>query len=112
MLIDTRTDESMISSLAIYLNITEYELFQYIDSATNKARIDNLQIDYEIFEEEVISIISDLQPKEQIDEMYVYHLTRRLNDFIVDKSSDNLKSLLLNDSSISRFLRQYNIVFV
>ena len=112
MLIDTRTDESMISSLAIYLNITEDELFQYIDSATNKARIDNLQIDYEIFEEEVISIISDLQPKEQIDEMYVYHLTRRLNDFIVDKSSDNLKSLLLNDSSISRFLRQYNIVFV
>lgn len=102
----------MISSLAIYLNITEDELFQYIDSATNKARIDNLQIDYEIFEEEVISIISDLQPKEQIDEMYVYHLTRRLNDFIVDKSSDNLKSLLLNDSSISRFLRQYNIVFV
>lgn len=104
MLIDTRTDESMIFSLATYLNITEEELFQYIDSAANKARIDNLFIDHEIFDDEVISLISDLQPKEQIDEIYVYHLTRRLNDSIVDKSSDNLKSLLLKESPLSKFL--------
>lgn len=112
MLIDTRTDESMISSLATYLNITEDELFHHIDSAANKARIDNLFIDHEIFDDEVISLISDLQPKEQIDEIYVYHLTRRLNDSIVDKSSDNLKSLLLKESPLSKFLGQYNIFFV
>lgn len=112
MLIDTRTDESMISSLATYLNITEDELFQYIDSAANKARIDNLFIDHEIFDDEVISLISDLQPKEQIDEIYVYHLTRRLNDSIVDKSSDNLKSLLLKESPLSKFLGQYNMFLV
>ncbi len=112
MLIDTRTTESMIASLTTYLNITEDELFQYIDNAASKARIDSKILDLGIFEDEIIPIISALQPKDQIDEIYVYHLTRRLNDSIGDKSTDNLKSLLLKDSPISKFLRQYNIYFV
>lgn len=53
-----------------------------------------------------------MQPEEQIDEIYVYHLTRRLNGSIEDKSSDNLKSLLLKESPISTFLRQYGITFI
>jgi len=39
-------------------------------------------------------------------------LSRRLNGSIEDKSSDNLKSLLLKESPISSFLRQYGISFV
>ena len=41
MLIDTRTKESIIASLASYLDITEDELFQYIDYAANKAQPDS-----------------------------------------------------------------------
>lgn len=112
MLIDTRTKESMIASLAAYLDITEDELFQYIEYAANKAQPDSWAFNTDIFEEELLSIFSDLQPEEQIDEIYVYHLTRRLNGSIEDKSSDNLKSLLLKESPISTFLRQYGIVFI
>lgn len=112
MLIDTRTKESMIASLASYLDITEDELFQYIDYAANKAQPDSWAFNTDIFEEELLSIFSDLQPEKQIDEIYVYHLTRRLNGSIEDKSSDNLKSLLLKESPISLFLRQYGITFI
>lgn len=112
MLIDTRTKESMIASLASYLDIAEGELFQYIDYAANKAQQDGWAFNTDIFEEELLSIFSDLQPEEQIDEIYVYHLTRRLNGSIEDKSSDNLKSLLLKESPISTFLRQYGIAFI
>lgn len=112
MLIDTRTKESMIASLASYLDITEDELFQYIDYAANKAQLDSWTFNTDIFEEELLSIFSDLQPEKQIDEIYVYHLTRRLNGSIEDKSSDNLKSLLLKESPISSFLRRYGITFI
>ena len=112
MLIDTRTKESMIASLASYLDITEDELFQYIDYAANKAQPDSWAFNNDIFEEELLSFFSNLQPEKQIDEIYVYHLTRRLNDSIEDKSSDNLKSLLLKESPISSFLRQYGITFI
>ena len=37
MLVDTRTKESMVVSLASYLDIKEDELFQCIDYAANKA---------------------------------------------------------------------------
>lgn len=112
MLIDTRTKESMIASLASYLDITEDELFQYIVYAANKAQPDRGEFNTDIFEEELLLIFSDLQPEERIDEIYVYHLTRRLNDSIEDKSSDNLKTLLLKESVISIFLRQYGIAFI
>lgn len=112
MLIDTRAKESMIASLASYLDITEDELFRYIDYAANKAQSDRWAFNTDIFEEELLSLFSDLQPEEQIDEIYVYHLTRRLNTSIEDKSSDNLKALLLKESVISTFLRQYGIAFI
>ena len=112
MLIDTRTKDSMIASLAAYLDVTEDKLFQYIEYAADKAQQDSWAFNTDIFEEELLSIFSDLQPEEQIDEVYVYHLTRRLNGSIEDKSSDNLKSLLLKESPISIFLRQYGISFI
>ncbi len=112
MLIDTRTKESMIASFATYLDVTEDELFQYIEYAADKAQQDSWAFNTDIFEGELLSIFSDLQPEEQIDEIYVYHLTRRLNGSIEDKSSDNLKSLLLKESPISSFLRQYGISFI
>lgn len=102
----------MIASLALYLDITEDELCQYIDYAANKAQTDRWAFNSDIFKEELLTIFSDLQPEEQIDEIYVYHLTRRLNGSIEDKSSDNLKSLLLKESAISIFLRQYGIAFI
>ncbi len=101
MLIGTRTKESMIASFAAYLDITKDELFQYIEHATNKAQLDDRGFDPDIFEEELLSFFSVIHPVEHIDEIYVYHLTRRLNDSIEDKSSDNLKSLLLKESPIS-----------
>lgn len=111
MIIDTRTKDRMIASLASYLDITKDELFQYIDYAANKAKPDKWGFNTDIFEEELLTIFSDLQPEEVIDEVYVYHLTRRLNASIEDKSSDNLKSLLLKESPISTFLMQYKISF-
>lgn len=102
----------MIASLASYLDITEDELFQYIDYAANKAQQDIWAFNTDVFEEELLSIFSDLQLEEKIDEIYVYHLTRRLNSSIEDKSSDNLKLLLLKKSPISRFLIQYRISFI
>lgn len=111
MLIDTRTDESMISSFAAYLNISEDDFFQYINNPAIKDRIDYLLSNFDVLKDEIQSFFSDFHPKEQIDEIYVYHLTRRLNDFIEDKSCDNLKSLLLQESPLSKFLRQYNIDF-
>lgn len=50
MLIDTRTKESMIASLASYLDITEDELFQYIDYAANKAQPDSWTFNTDMLE--------------------------------------------------------------
>lgn len=102
----------MIASFAAYLDIAKDELFQYIEHATNKAQLDARGFNPDVFKEELLSFFSIIHPVEHIDEIYVYHLTRRLNDSIEDKSSDNLKSLLLKESPISTFLRQYGIAFI
>lgn len=112
MLIDTRTIDSMIASLASYLDVSEDELFRHIDYAKDKAQSDSGSFIVDVFGKELLSNFPDLQSKEKIDEIYVYHLTRRLNDSFEDKSSDNLKSLLLKKSPISLFLSQYKIGFI
>ena len=111
MIIDTRTKENMESSLSAYLGIKVDDLYQYVNDATNKSRINNICFNMDIFEEEMAKVYSDLEPTGNIDEIYVYHLTRRLNSSIEDLSSDNLKSLLLSDSAISAFLKEHEVSF-
>lgn len=112
MIIDTRTIEGIISSLTHYLDITADELFDYIDYAAAKAQEKSLMFDSRIFQRELLSIFSDLQPEESIDEIYVYHLTRRLNSSVDEHSTTNLKELLLKPSAVSSFLREHNVEFV
>lgn len=111
MIIDTRTIEGIISSLTHYLDITADELFDYIDYAADKAQEKSLMFDSRVFQRELLSIFSDLQPEESIDEIFVYHLTRRLNNSFDDLSTTNLKSLLLTPSAVSSFLQDHNITF-
>lgn len=112
MIIDTRSKEGIVSSLAHYLDIAENELYQYIDRAADKAQEDSWAFDTDVFRDELLSIFSDLQPEEYIDEIYVYHLTRRLNSSSEDLSSANLKKLLLTKSPISDFLKRHSVTFV
>lgn len=112
MLIDTRTKESIETSLAGLLDISIDELYQYVDYAAYKARSDHWGFNTDVFEEEILNIVSDLQPEEIIDEMYVYHLSRRLENHLMGDASDNLKSLLLNESPLSDFLKKYEIQFI
>lgn len=53
MLIDTRTDESMISSFAAYLNISEDDFFQYINNPAIKDRIDYLLSNFDVLKDEI-----------------------------------------------------------
>lgn len=112
MIIDTRSKEGIASSLASYLNIIEGELYQYIDYAANKAQPDRWGFNIDVFQEELLSIFSDLQPEESINEMYVYHLTRRLNSAADDVSGNNLKGLLLTQSTLSNFLQKHAVTFI
>jgi len=80
MIINTKSKEEIASSLAIYFDITEDELYQYIDYAVNKAQSNREPFYMDIFQNELLTIFSDLNPQRNIDEIYVYHLTRRLND--------------------------------
>ena len=63
MFIDTRSKESMESSMSTYLDIPVDELHQYIDYAAEKAQKDQWAFNIDLFYEELGNIISDLQPK-------------------------------------------------
>ena len=108
MIINTKSNKEMASSLASYFDITEDELYQYIDYAANKSQQGHF-FNTDIFQNELVSIFSDLNPEKTIDEMYVYHLTRRLND--ADLSCDNLKELLLTENVFTFFLQKHKITF-
>ena len=64
MLIDTRTDESMISSFAAYLNISEDDFFQYINNPAIKDRIDYLLSNFDVLKDEIQSFFSDFHPND------------------------------------------------
>jgi len=110
MIINTKSKEEIASSLAIYFDITEDELYQYIDYAVNKAQSNREPFYMDIFQNELLTIFSDLNPQRNIDEIYVYHLTRRLND--EDLSCANLKELLLKENVFSNFLKKHNVTFL
>lgn len=110
MIIDTRTKEGMESSLASYFGITTVNtLKNCIYFAENTVRKGKKEFDIFEFSDELHDI---MQPKERIDEIYVYHLTRRLNNTKEDFSTKNLKDLLLTDCAVSKFLYEHNITFV
>ncbi|MBR1433259.1 hypothetical protein [Ruminococcus sp.] len=111
MIIDTRTKKNMESSLSDYLGIKINDLCQYINYALCKSRMYDTCYNMDIFDEEIARFYSELKLSGTIDEIYVYHLTRRLNSSIDDLSSDNLKSLLLDESAISSFLRKHEVSF-
>ena len=85
MVIDTRTKESMIESLAEYLGTTEEKLIRNIKHAADKAKADGIIFYEEIFDSELLDIMTKNHSKKVIDTIYVYHLTRRLNDSSCDK---------------------------
>ncbi len=60
MFIDTRSKESMESSMSTYLDIPVDELYQYIDYAAEKAQKDQWAFNIDLFYEELGNIISDL----------------------------------------------------
>lgn len=108
MIINTKSSREISSSLASYFGITEEELYQYIDYAADKSQQEN-SFNVDTFQDELINIFSDLYPEKTIDEMYVYHLTRRLND--ADLSCDNLKELLLTENVFRIFLQKHKVTF-
>ena len=112
MFIDTRSKESMESSMSTYLDIPVDELYQYIDYAAEKAQKDQWAFNIDLFYEELGNIISDLQPKIEIDELLFFHLSRRLHGTEDDSSGRNLEDLLTTRNVLSDFLREHQIEFI
>lgn len=108
MIIDTKSKEGIENSLSEYLDISKVELYGYIDYASKMAHQKELMFDEVIFENKIADIFFDLHPDEKIEELYTYHLSRRLCQ---DNSFLNLKALLLEDSPVSNFLRNFDITF-
>lgn len=111
MFIDTRSRESMESSMSTYLDIPVDELYQYINYAAEKAQKDQMAFNIDVFFEELGTIISDLQPEIEIDELLFFHLSRRLHGTEDDSSGRNLKNLLTTRNALSDFLREHQIEF-
>ena len=112
MFIDTRSKESMESSMSTYLDIPVDELYQYIDYAAEKAQKDQWAFNIDLFYEELGNIISDLQPEIEIDELLFFHLSRRLHGTEDDSSGRNLEDLLTTRNVLSDFLREHQIEFI
>lgn len=66
MYIDTKSREGMEKSIAVYLDVSVDELYQYIDFAAEKAQQDQCAFNTDIFFDELETIISDLQPELEI----------------------------------------------
>lgn len=111
LIIDTITKEGIEKSLAKYLSISVSELTNHIILANSKAKEGGICFNSHIFEGEIKNIIFNLNPIEVIDEIYVYHLSRRLNDEFDTNVTYNLKCLLLNKTVISEFLKKHEITF-
>lgn len=102
----------MEKSIAVYLDVSVDELYQYIDFAAEKAQKDQWTINTDIFFEELDTIISDLQPEVEIDELLFFHLSRRLHGTENDVSGRNLENLFTTSNALSDFLRKHQIEFV
>lgn len=101
MYIDTHTKETMEASICEYLNFTPNEL----NSFFNKVYYSQKSV-----EEEISDFVDKNMPEIKLDEIQFYHLSRRLLD---DNSrmGNNLYDLLIQDTSVSRFLREHDVEF-
>lgn len=103
MYIDTNAKKLMEESICKYLNITKKELCILFDKGYNS--------DYDSLETILSDFIYSHSGVENVDEVLLFHLSRRLITEKKDFSGSNLYELLLKDTSVSRFLKEYDIVF-
>lgn len=106
MYIDTHTKESMEKTVCEYLGVKKKRLEELFKEISRYKK----PIDDKIGEGFIRAFIYSNPSKEVIDEILFFHLSRRLNE---DKNfrSDNLYNVLTKDTSISRFLKKYDIFF-
>lgn len=101
MYIDTHTKETMEMSVCEYLNITSNELNVFFNMVYYSQKS---------VEEEISDFLDKNMPEIRLDEIQFYHLSRRLLD---DNSrvGNNLYDLLIQDTSVSRFLKEHDVEF-
>lgn len=109
MYINTRSHQDMILSVCDVLNINEDKLDNLLEECYNK-----LQVNHPIFilDEQYNYLMKYVEEHltVDIDEILFIHLARRLNgDF--DNNGYNLIDVLVNDTSLSRFLKKYGLTF-
>lgn len=104
MYIDTTSKESMLKSLAKYLNISEEKLIKKLNNIFTNNRND--------YESEIRQLISSSNISEEIDKMQLFHLSSRLNS-VTDNYKDtyNLEKLLLTENEFSKLLKSVSITF-
>lgn len=103
MFIDTHTKKLMEESIYKYLDINEKELIRLFDKGYNS--------DYDSLDKILSDFIYSHSGGKNIDEVLVFHFSRRLNTENDDFTGNNLYELLLEDTSVSSFLKEYDIVF-
>ncbi len=101
MIININSISELEESLALYFNITKEELYYYLNSSYDE--------DWEVFEDNLRNSLLDLEIQEEIDEIYLYHLSRRLETD--NKKAYCLRDALVNDTSLKSFFENYSIVF-
>lgn len=101
MYIDTHTKETMKKSICENLNFTQNQL----DVFFNKVYYSQKSV-----EEEISDFVNKNILDFRLDEIQFYHLSRRLLD---DNSriGNNLYDLLIQDTCVSRFLRNHDVEF-
>lgn len=101
MYIDTHTKKKMNTSVCAYLGCSSEELSIFLDK---------IYYSQKSVEEELSDFIDENMPENTLDEVQFYHLSRRLLD---DNSrvGNNLYDLLIQDTSVSRFLRDHDVEF-
>lgn len=108
MIIDTSSRLSTEKSLLSYFGITREELYKCIDKAYKEMKSESI-IDTSKFENSLKSTLFSIETKEKIDQIYVYHLTRRLDE--LPSETYNLIDLLSNENSLTNFLKEYDVSF-
>jgi hypothetical protein len=93
----------MEESICNHLNIAEKELCILFDKGYNS--------NYDSLEKILSDFIYSHSGGENVDEVLLFHFSRRLNTEKEDFSGSNLYELLLKDSSVSKFLKEYDISF-
>lgn len=110
MYIDTTSIENMKKSMATLLGISLFEL----DRITLKSYAHSMEnektFNQQVFNEEMSSTFRTLLCNKAIDEILFFHLTYRPLDSL-DFATYNLQYMLLNETILSSFLKEYDITF-